>query len=201
METIYALCALIGGTLLACQIVLGLLGIGGDHDVGGHDGDFHGDAHDGHHDVQHENETHWFVGVFTFRTLVAALTLFGLGGLAGSAREWEQPLPLALAVACGAGGLFLVASLMRAMHKLKAEGTVRIERAVGKDGTVYLTVPGQKAGVGKVTLNLQNRTVEYQAITAQEALPTGAKVVVVSVVAADTVEVAPATDSRRISHV
>ena len=32
-------------------------------------------------------------------------------------------------------------------------------------GTVYLTIPGQKAGAGKVTLCLQNRSVEYQALT------------------------------------
>jgi hypothetical protein len=56
----------------------------------------------------------------------------------------------------------------------------------------YLSIPGAKAGVGKVHVNQLNRTVEYKAITAQEQLPTGAKIVVVSVVGADTVEVAPA---------
>ena len=66
-----------------------------------------------------------------------------------------------------------------------------MDRAVGKGGTVYLPIPGQKAGTGKVLLNLQNRTVECQAITADKELPTGASVVVVAVISADTVEVAP----------
>ena len=61
---------------------------------------------------------------------------------------------------------------------------------MGKTGTVYLTIPGNRAGAGKVQLNLQNRTVEYQAVTSQEALPNGAKIVVTSVVSRDTVEVA-----------
>jgi hypothetical protein len=53
-------------------------------------------------------------------------------------------------------------------------------------------VPGQRAGVGKVTLKLQNRTVEYQALTPYQQLPTGSKVVVTAVLGPDTVEVAPA---------
>jgi hypothetical protein len=56
-----------------------------------------------------------------------------------------------------------------------------------------LPIPGKKGGIGKVTLNLQNRTVEYQAVTADKELPTGSKVVVVAVVSSDTVEVASAT--------
>jgi hypothetical protein len=85
---------------------------------------------------------------------------------------------------------------MRSLSRLQAQGNVRIDRSVGKTGTVYLTVPGKKAGVGKVHLNLQNRTVEYQAVTSQEPLPSGAHVVVVGVVSADTVEVAPSASGR-----
>ncbi|MBL8794705.1 MAG: hypothetical protein JNM56_12430, partial [Planctomycetia bacterium] len=44
-ETLYLACALIGGTLLLCQFVLGLLGFGEHHDVAAdaHDGDAGGD--------------------------------------------------------------------------------------------------------------------------------------------------------------
>ena len=54
---------------------------------------------------------------------------------------------------------------------------------------MYLRIPGAKAGAGKVHLMLQNRTVEYQAVTAGAELPTGAPVKVVAVVNSDTVEV------------
>jgi membrane protein implicated in regulation of membrane protease activity len=139
------------------------------------------------------------VGVLTFRSLVWALTFFGLVGLATSSYlEW--PLDLLAASVAGVGTLYLVGLLMRSLHQLRAEGTARIERSVGKTGTVYLKVPGQRAGAGKVTLNLQNRTVEYQAITSQQELPTGAKVVVVAVIGPDTVEVMPATDSGSLPH-
>src|SRR5262245_20646233 len=83
-DTIYLICALGGGTLLVCQVVLGLLGFGHHEDVGAGDHDVHdsGDHHGSdHHDAHH---TSWFVGVLTFRSIVAAVTFFGLTGLAAS---------------------------------------------------------------------------------------------------------------------
>lgn len=198
-ETIYLACALVGGTLLLCQFLLGLLGFGHDHDTDtGGDHDFHDTSgHDGHGDHgdhgDHDGHQSWFVGVLSFRSLTAAVTFFGLVGLTSAANLGHEPeVTAGLALAGAAAALFGVAYLMRTLHRLKSDGTVRIERAVGENGTVYLTVPGQKAGAGKVTLRLQNRTVEYQAVTPHESLPTGSKVVVTAVLSPDTVEVAPA---------
>ena len=183
-QTIYLFCAIGGGTLLVCQFLLGLLGMG-HHDAGGHD--LHHDAHTGDHD-----HGSWFVGVLSFRSLVAGVTAFGLAGMTATVNIGLEPLPaFALALAGGVGVLYLVAYLMRMLHRLKSDGTARIERAVGQPATVYLTIPAAKAGVGKVTLSLQNRTVEYQAMTPHQQLPTGAKVVVTGVLGPDTVEVAP----------
>jgi len=207
METVFLLCAIVGGTLLICQFALGLLGFG-HHDVGGHDihveapHDVGHDADHGHdHDADHDHGHSWFVGVLTFRAVVAALTFFGLAGMAATERGLE-PLPsLGVALAAGAGALALVAFLMRSMARLRAEGNVRIDRAVGQTGTVYLSIPGHKAGAGKVHLKLQNRIVEYQAITALDELPTGSLVVVVSVAGPGTVEVAAAPTPERITYV
>jgi hypothetical protein len=194
MYPFYLTCFLIGGTLLVGQFLLGLLGLGHLHDF-----DLH-DLHDvgGHDDVGgHEGDGSWFTGMLTFRTLVAALTFFGLGGLAGLQRWGSDrwPLTLVVAVAAGGGALVIVGSLMRWLRRQTASGTVHIKRAVGQSGTVYLTVPAGRAGAGKVTVCVQNRTMEYQAVTPDQELPTGAKVVVVGVVNGDTVEVLPATDS------
>jgi membrane protein implicated in regulation of membrane protease activity len=204
---IYLICAALGGALMGCQFVMTLLGLGGDHDLDTDHGDMGGhDLHDvAHHDAAHhaghEHHSSWFVGVLTFRTVVAAVAFFGLGGLAALMQQLGEPIAFVIALAAGAAALFLVAWMMRSLHKLQAEGTAKIDRAVGKIGTVYLPIPGQKAGAGKVHLNLQNRTVEYQAITSQETLPVGVKVVVVGVTGSDTVEVVPATAPGRVSHV
>lgn len=206
MEQFYLACAALGGTLLVCQFVMGLLGFGGHHEFGGGDHDLGVDhdvaGHDGHHDAGHDSAHAWFVGLLTFRTIAAAVTFFGLGGYLALSREGLNTLPLSLGVALafGGGAMFLVAWLMRSLARLQAEGTVRIERSVGKQGTVYLPVPAQKAGVGKVHLNLQNRTVEYQAVTAKDQLSSGSKVVVVGVISADTVEVARAGENGSPNH-
>jgi hypothetical protein len=209
METVYLVCAVVGGTLILCQFLLTLLGLGGHHDVGGHDvggHDFGGHDLSGHHgDVHgHDNTTgghaNWFFGILTFRTAVAALAFFGLAGLA--AYRALDPLPtLGLAVGAGFGALVIVGTLMRGLSKLNVDGTVRIERSVGSTGTVYLRVPAGKTGAGKVHVSVQSRIVEYKAVTAKDDLPTGTKVVVVGVVSSDTVEVSPVnTLEEKPSH-
>lgn len=88
--------------------------------------------------------------------------------------------------------MLLVALVMKAIQGLSEEGTVQLAGAIGQVGTVYLGVPAHNTGMGKVTLNLQNRTVELSAISSGPELPTGAKVVVVKVLKNDVVEVLPA---------
>jgi hypothetical protein len=106
-----------------------------------------------------------------------------------------------VAFASGGGALYAVAWLMRTLYGLKDDGTVRIERALGQTGTVYLAIPGGNSGVGKVTVTVQERTMEYQAVTAGHDLPTGAAVTIVSIHDPDTVEVALTPHTERYTHV
>ena len=79
--------------------------------------------------------------------------------------------------------------IYRATSRLRADGTVRIDHAVGLPGTVYLGIPGEGRGWGKIQLMLQNRTMEYEASTPAQPLPTGTQIVVTRVVGPDRVEV------------
>lgn len=189
METVYLVCALLGGTLMLGQLVLMIFGHGGHDDVG------HAEHFGGDHAVGHEGEVSWLFGVLSFRTLTAAFAFFGLAGLGASQRLPDDPVvALLIALAAGLAALVLVAWVLRLLHRFQAEGTVRIDRAIGAAGTVYLPIPGGGRGAGKVMVNVQNRTMEYQAITAQpQELPTGTRVSVVAVVGPGTVEVAPAS--------
>ncbi len=213
MAMVFSVCAVIGGVIMVIQFLLTLSGLGGDHDVGGdhdfgvggdHDfgvGGDHDFAAGGDHDfaaggdhhldaVHDHHDTAWFFGVLSFRALVAAVAFFGLGGLAaGSAGLTPYPSFLSAMVA-GAAAMIVVAWLMRLLHTLGAEGNVNIEMAVGETATVYLNIPAQREGPGKVTVKVQDRTMEYQAVTSEhEVLKTGSQVRVVSVVTPDTVEV------------
>jgi hypothetical protein len=204
LTILYLICAVLGSTVLVGQFLLGLLGFGHHHDMGGFEGHEIG-GHGGHaqdvHDADHDAHVTIFARLLTFRSIVAAVAFFGLGGRAADAAGLNPALTLVVAVATGGGALFLVAWLMRLLVRLQSDGSVRIGRAVGRGGTVYLPIPGHKAGVGKVLLNVQNRTMEYQAVTDQDALPTGAKVVVVAVLGSDTVEVISAPPAEKGTHV
>ncbi len=206
MTSLFLVCAVVGGTVLLCQVVLTLLGLTGDMldvDLGGEldaDTDLAGDSFDlGQGEGPSGSDS--LFGVLSFRTVVAALTFFGLSGLAAESTGAGTLTVLAVACAGGAAALYGVYWLMLALYRLRAEGTVRIRRTVGREAVVYLAIPGHHTGAGKIHINLQNRTMEYRAVTAGDALPTGTKVIVANVAASDTLEVEPALEPERIEHV
>jgi hypothetical protein len=194
METFYAYCAAIGAAFLIGQILLSLIGIGHhDFDAGQSvelHPEFSGDSHDGLLD----HGGHWFVGLLSFRAIVSALAVFGLVGL-GLTKEFTPPRPeAAFVIALAAGGsiMYAVAWMLRVLYSLRADGTVRVERSVGLPGTVYLTIPANRAGEGKVTIKIQDRMMELTAVTSGDVLPTGTAVVVRAVLSPRVIEVAPA---------
>jgi hypothetical protein len=195
-------CTIAGGTILICQFILTMLGfahLGGDHDFGG---DLH---HDGpaidHIDVDHGDgaptheqhfDANWLFAMLSLRTVTAGAAFFGLGGLGAASLEWPVFLQLLVATACGFAALCGVYYLLKSMMMLNTDNTVRINRAIGQRGVVYLTVPAQSAGQGKVQVTLANRQMEYPAITKwANALKSGEPITVVSVLNNSTLEVAP----------
>jgi hypothetical protein len=177
MNTFFLTCALLGGGILVAQLLLGVLGI------------VHG-GHDAPHDLHgHHGGTTDGLNLLSVRALSAGLGFFGVGGMAGLATGFGLPAALPLALALGLAAMAGTAMVTRAMLRLEDDGSVSIHGAVGTTGTVYLAIPGKRQGAGKVHLTLQNRTVEYQAVTSERALPTGAPILVVDVVGPDTVDV------------
>jgi hypothetical protein len=192
MASVFIVCAALGGTILVLQFLLTLAGIGGhafDLDAPdishGFGGDFHGDV-GGHlhggtdHDANADHHSIQLFKILSFRTIVAALAFFGLCGLASQSAGFSNQVSLLTAVVCGGIAMVTVYWIMQGLQNLRDEGTARIENAVGEHGSIYLNVPGDDSGCGKVQLNLQNRTMEYLAVTSGPALPTGTKVVVVN---------------------
>jgi len=187
---------------------------GGDFDADA-GGDFHGDAggdlHDGHAGTDHaaladHHGGNWFFGMLSFRSVTAALTFFGLAGLAAQSAGAAVVVVLLVAAGAGFAALYGVYRVMRWLSGLSSDGTVRVGRAVGHHGTVYLRIPGHNAGTGKVQIALQSRTVELLATTGGDPLPAGARVLVVDVLTPNTVAVEPAlepeqTQPERFNHV
>jgi membrane protein implicated in regulation of membrane protease activity len=207
MFGVFLFCAVIGGTFLVCQIALALLGMGGDMDVdvpgdvgdiGDLDLDVGGDV-DAGGDIDTDDSTSGF-RVLSLRTIVAGLTFFGLGGLAADATEAPPLIVWGVALGCGAVAVYAVYWMFRLLYSIKDDGTVHITNAVGRHGTVYLRIPENSSGTGKVQVSVQSRTVEYLAMTDGDLLPTGTKIVVVDVLTPSTVQVEPVLEPERSDH-
>ncbi len=222
MVTLYVVCAAVGCTVMVIQLALTLMGADSDSDfdvdasagdahidVGGGGGDAHLDIDladgEAHVDVSHgdgadadaDHGPSWFFSVLSFRALVAAIAFFGLTGFAGEKGGLSDYMTFVTATAAGVAAMVIVAWLMRLLHQLTDEGNVHIRNALGAEGTVYLTIPENNSGRGKVTIKIQNRTMEYQAMTAgDETLPTGTPVVVSGIVGNDILEVAAAKNGK-----
>ncbi len=193
MFYVFLFCAVIGGTVFVFQFLLAVLGMGTD------DLDFGDDIPDDvdldvADDVHHSST--WLFGVISFRTVVAALTFFGLTGMAALQSGVGSSLSAIIAVGCGFAAMWSVHWLMQKLYQLRHDGTMRIERSLGKHATVYVPIPANQEGCGKIQIRLQNRIAEYAAMTSEaEKLPTGAKVVVVDIISPTTLAVEPLRES------
>jgi len=206
MTWLFLICAVVGGTVLICQFVLTLVGLGGDHGLdfthdlahdfsgdAGHDlvsGDAQGADADGHDAAGHHGSS-WLFAVISFRTLVAAAAFFGLTGLAAQSAGQPIGVQLLLAAAAGVGAMYGVHWLVRSIARLGEDATLRVRGAIGQEGTVYIPIAGGRSQAGKIQLKLQNRLVEFEAVTsAVDRLATGTKVRVVGL-AGNVLEVEP----------
>jgi len=209
LDSVFLLAAIVGGTVMVCQFLMTLVGMddGGGHggmDHGGHGGfddAGHGADHGGadHHDtslstaadgsVQHPDSS-WLFGVLSFRTLVAAAAFFGIAGKAALASGLNQGVALLIALGVGVSAMYGTYWILRAIAGLASSGNERISSALGRRATVYIPIPAEGKGAGKVQLSMQNRIVEFQAVTDElERLKTGEAVEVVAITGSDVVRV------------
>lgn len=220
LDAIFIVAAVVGGTVMVCQFVLTVMGLGdhgdvgggldvdvsdggGFHDVGGHDGSIAGDHH---HtsvstaaDAQLHPDSSWLFGVLSFRTLVTAAAFFGLAGMAALRSGFTPTSSLLMAMLAGLAAMYGMYWLMGSIAGLASSGNLHIGNAVGRRATVYIPIPAGQSGAGKVQLSMQNRIVEFQAVTDDpQRLKTGETVDVVGVAGSDTVHVRRAVESAPV---
>lgn len=96
----------------------------------------------------------------------------------------------AILVGCSFVALFLW--LFRQMMKLQSNGAFDINDSVGKVCDVYLRIPAEAQGLGKVQISLGGSVQELDARTTGAQIPSGAKVRVLRVIDKKVLEVEPA---------
>ncbi len=198
LDTIFLIAAVAGGTVMVCQFLMMFLGIGddgaadlsGDVDIGmeGLDADPQtswsqaADADMGHPDASRIFE------ILSFRSVVAAVAFFGFAGKASLASELQPTQALLIGLAAGGAAMYGIYWIMLQIYRLRTAGNENINNAMGQSARVNVAIPKQGDGAGKVQLVLQNRSVEYEAVTSEKTpFKSGDQVVVVDILGPDKV--------------
>lgn len=126
---------------------------GGDVDIDG-DGDIDVDTDSG-------------VSIFTVKSITAFFAVGCWAGLLTCAlcADNLQWVSVISAIVGGAAAMAVVVLLMRAMLKLQSNGAFQPEKLVGKSATVYVSIPAERSGRGKITLTAQGKFMELDAMT------------------------------------
>ena len=116
------------------------------------------------------------------RTFIMGMA--AVGGWSGLVL-YQTGLPLGFAVVLalifGFLALVGIAWLMKLSLKLQSSGNLDLGYAIGKVGTVYIPIPAEMKGTGKINITIQERLVEVNAMTpAGRKIATGESVRVIS---------------------
>ncbi|MBR3484939.1 MAG: hypothetical protein IKH40_01240 [Bacteroidales bacterium] len=130
--------------------------------------------------------------LYTFRNLVNFCLGFGWSAILLQERIQSVPWLIIVSVLVGVALVALVMYLFKWLSSMQQSGNINLfKAAVGCNGSVYLTIPGQRAGEGKVQISINNSVREYGAVTDGDTLRTGTQIRVVEVLSSDTVLVEP----------
>jgi len=167
----------IAGKIMACsaipmtvvmllQFILMLIGIGFDSET---DGDLDSDG------IEHNTETTpedagssgytSIMKIFTIRGIVAFFALGGWAGLAALTANIPVLWSVQIAVFVGVSAMLLASIAIRLALKMQTSGNINLNNAVSQTAEVYIRIPSARTDKGKVTMLLQERFVELDAVT------------------------------------
>ena len=130
--------------------------------------------------------------LYTFRNFVNFILGFGWSAILLQERITSIPVLIIVSVIIGAALVTLVMYLFKWLSGMQQSGNINLfKAAVGCNGSVYLTIPGQRQGDGKVQISINNSVREYNAVTDGDTLKTGTQIRVVEVLSPETVLVEP----------
>lgn len=121
--------------------------------------------------------------LLTLQTIVTFLAVFGWVSIICISSGLNNLVSIIIGAIFGFFIMILVAKMVQMSSKLTENGTLNLKNAIGETATVYLTIPSKNDGIGKITMQLQGRFCELDAVNAGEKiLQTGKQVLVTDVV-------------------
>lgn len=171
LQQVFWVCAIAASLFFAVQLILLLIGID---------------------DVDMDVDTLDLGGGFSLLTIKNVIHFFLGFGWAG-ASLWDvidnRILLSIVALLAGVVMVVIFVALFRALMRLETSGNYDPKDCVGTVADVYIPVPAEKGGKGKVQLSIKGSVKEFDALTAGERLATGTKVRIVELIDSSTVVV------------
>ena len=123
------------------------------------------------------------MNLYTFRNLVNFFLGFGWSVILLQKSIPSTGLLMLVSALVGILLVVLVMSLFRLLAKMQQSGNIDVYKsAEGCTGKVYLTIPGERAGEGKVQITISGSIREYAALTDGPEIKTGTAIKVTEVV-------------------
>lgn len=170
MQVLWAI-TLSASLIFVIQTVMTFLGLGD------HDADFDLDTSDGSFDADPS------MNLLTFRNLVNFCMGFGWTAVLMHEKIQSNALLIIVSVIVGILLVTVVMWIFKWLSGMQQTGNIDVHKsAVGYEGKVYLTIPGERKGEGKVQITINNAVREYDAVTDGETIPTGKAIKVTEVI-------------------
>ncbi len=181
IQKLFYLFAIPGSVLLILQTFGALFGLF-DNDIdmeGGSDLSADGDAAD--------------IRFFSLRSIVAFITMFGWTGVVMLSVNEEANILFVLLVSLAVGFLvaIVIAYMVHGLSKVQSSGNISNKNAVNVVGKVYLEIPPERSGTGKVHIMIQGRYREVDVITDGEKIERGRQIIVTEALDDNTLLVKP----------
>lgn len=165
---IYWAIAIVSSIVFLIQTIVSLIGIGDfetDLDVGGGDG----------------MDSSGFSDLLSMRNAINFLLGLGWSGVCFYDRISNGFILALVSIIFGLAFVAIFIYVFKKMMKLESNGAYDINTAIGKTCDVYLRIPANRAGTGKVQISFNGSIQEIDAVTDGEMIPSGSKVTVVEI--------------------
>ena len=115
--------------------------------------------------------------LFTLQGIMTFLCVFGWTGIICTSLGLHVAIAIIIALVLGFLAMLGVAKVLQLTRRLTQDGSIDVRRLLGEKGRVYIPIPANESGEGKVTIAAGERFIELSAVTdEQEAIPTGTQV-------------------------
>lgn len=119
----------------------------------------------------------------TLKNLIGFFTIFSWTGIACVEAGYSNGISLMISTIAGLLMMGLMAGLFYLMTKSGADGTMKIQNAIGQTGEVYLTIQANRKSLGKVQVKVSGAVRTLDAMTDDdETLATGQLARVVQII-------------------